>query len=165
MQNHNTEEKGRRRTSNMLILFHVVFLCMAVVIIGKIVYLQFIWEPDPRYVKYFQPKKDKNEIDPQRGSIIDYKGKLLAMSTPMYNVHMDCYVLKETHDKDEKEGAKKEEEWVNKAMELSKRLPEVLEEEGKNAAYYSELILSGRRNKRRYHCKPKSNEFYGNYSW
>ena len=125
MQNHNTEEKGRRRTSNMLILFHVVFLCMAVAIIGKIVYLQFIWEPDPRYVKYFQPKKDKNEIDPQRGSIIDYKGKLLAMSTPMYNVHMDCYVLKEEYAsmKDKEKGAKKEQEWISKAQQLADKLP------------------------------------------
>ena len=152
MQNHNTEEKGRRRTSNMLILFHVVFLCMAVAIIGKIVYLQFIWEPDPRYVKYFQPKKDKNEIDPQRGSIIDYKGKLLAMSTPMYNVHMDCYVLKEEYAsmKDKEKGAKKEQEWIGKAQQLADKLPEVLKEDGRNAAYYRDLILTGRRNKRRY---------------
>ena len=152
MQNHNTEEKGRRRTSNMLILFHVVVLCMAVAIIGKIVYLQFIWEPDPRYVKYFQPKKDKNEIDPQRGSIIDYKGKLLAMSTPMYNVHMDCYVLKEEYAsmKDKEKGAKKEQEWISKAQQLADKLPEVLKEDGRNAAYYRDLILTGRRNKRRY---------------
>lgn len=152
MQNHNTEEKGRRRTSNMLILFHVVFLCMAVAIIGKIIYLQFIWEPDPRYVKYFQPKKDKNEIDPQRGSIIDYKGKLLAMSTPMYNVHMDCYVMKEEYAsmKDKEKGAKKEQEWISKAQQLADKLPEVLKEDGRNAAYYRDLILTGRRNKRRY---------------
>ncbi len=152
MQQQNIEEKGRRRTSNMLILFHVVFLCMAVAIIGKIVYLQFVWEPDPRYVKYFQPKKDKNEIDPQRGSIIDCKGKLLAMSTPMYNVHMDCFVLKEEFAlmEDKEEGAAKEEEWISKAKQLAERLPEVLQEEGKNAAYYRDLILTGRRNKRRY---------------
>jgi len=152
MQNHNTEEKGRRRTSNMLILFHVVFLCMAVAIIGKIAYLQFIWEPDPRYVKYFQPQKDKNEIDPQRGSIIDYKGKLLAMSTPMYNVYMDCYIMKEEYAlmKDKEKGAKKEQEWISKAEQLADKLPEVLKEDGRNAAYYRDLILTGRRNKRRY---------------
>ena len=144
------EEKERRRPSNVLILFHVIFLIAALLIVGKTIYLQYIWEPDHKYAGFFKPKKDKNEIAPERGAILDHNGKLLAISTPMYNIYMDCYVLKETHDKDEKEGAKKEEEWVNKAMELSKRLPEVLEEEGKNAAYYSELILSGRRNKRRY---------------
>ena len=103
-------------------------------------------------MKYFQPKKDKNEIDPQRGSIIDYKGKLLAMSTPMYNVHMDCYVLKEEYAsmKDKEKGAKKEQEWISKAQQLADKLPEVLKEDGRNAAYYRDLILTGRRNKRRY---------------
>jgi len=146
----NIKEKERRRPSNVLILFHVVFLIAAVLIIGKIIYLQFIWEPDPKYVSYFQPKKGKNEIEPQRGSIIDHNGKLLAMSTPMYNVYMDCYVLKEEHSRDKKNGKKREQEWIRKAEELAARLPEVLPEEGKNADYYSDLITTGRRNKRRY---------------
>lgn len=152
MQNQNMEEKGRRRTSNMLILFHVVFLCMAVAIIGKIAYLQFIWEPDPRYVKYFQPKKNKNEIEPQRGAIIDHNGKLLAMSTPMYKVFMDCYVLKEEYDlmTDREAADTLEDAWIRKAEQLAGKLPEVLKEEGKNAGYYRDLILTGRRNKRRY---------------
>ena len=144
------EEKERRRPSNVLILFHVMFLIAAFLIVGKIIYLQYIWEPDPKYVSFFKPKKDKNEIAPERGAILDHNGKLLTLSTPMYNIYMDCYVLKEAHDKDEKEGKQKEAEWVRKAEELAKRLPEALKEEGKNAAYYSELILSGRRNKRRY---------------
>ena len=138
----NIKEKERRRPSNVLILFHVVFLIAAVLIIGKIIYLQFIWEPDPKYVSYFQPKKGKNEIEPQRGSIIDHNGKLLAMSTPMYNVYMDCYVLKEEHSRDKKNGKKREQEWIRKAEELAARLPEVLPEEGKNADYYSDLITT-----------------------
>ena len=144
------DEMERRRPSNVLILFHVMFLVAALLIVGKTIYLQYIWEPDPKYASLFKPKKDKNEIAPERGAILDHNGKLLALSTPMYNIYMDCYVLKEAHDKDEKEGAQREKEWVDKAKELSKKLPEVLKEEGKNAAYYSELILSGRRNKRRY---------------
>ena len=143
------EERDRRRPSNVLILFHVVFLIAAILIIGKIIYLQFIWEPDPRYVSYFKPKKDRSEIEPQRGSIIDHKGNLLAMSTPMYNVYMDCYVMKEEYAKD-KNGAEKEAEWIQKAQQLAKELPAVLKEDGKSASYYSDLILTGRRNKRRY---------------
>ena len=143
------EERDRRRPSNVLILFHVVFLIAAILIIGKIIYLQFIWEPDPKYVSYFQPKRDKNEIEPQRGSILDHNGKLLAMSTPMYNVYMDCYVMKEEYAKD-KNGAEKEAEWIQKAQQLAKELPAVLKEDGRSASYYSDLILTGRRNKRRY---------------
>ena len=152
MEGFNRDDQERRRPSNKLFLIHGIFLCLAIFIIYRIVYLQFIWEPDPRYVTYFQPKKDKNEIDPQRGAIIDHNGRLLAMSTPMYNVYMDCYIMKEEYAlmKDKEEGATKEQEWIQKAQELARRLPEVLEEDGRNAAYYSDLILSGRRNKRRY---------------
>ena len=152
MQKRSTIDKERRRPSNILVLFHVVFLCMSVAIIGKIAYLQFVWDPDPKYVKYFQPKKGKNEIEPQRGSIIDHNGKLLAMSTPMYNIYMDCYVMKEEYAlmKDKEKGAAKEKEWIQKAQQLAKELPGALPEDGKNSAYYSDLILTGRRNKSRY---------------
>ena len=93
MEDYNKNDQDRRRPSNRLFLIHGIFLCLAAFIVYKIVYLQFIWEPDPKYVAYFQPKKDKNEIDPQRGSIIDHNGRLLAMSTPMYNIFMDCCIL------------------------------------------------------------------------
>ena len=146
------KDREKRRASNVLTAFHILFLTAALAIIVKIVILQFFWEPDQRYIHHFHPKKQKEELDPQRGSIIDHNGKLLAMSTPMYNVYMDCYVLKEEFEtmKDREEGKKKEDQWVAKAEQLAKELPLVLKEEGKNAAYYSDLILTGRRNKKRY---------------
>lgn len=146
----NNKEMQKRRASIVLTAFHILFLTAAIAIIVKIVILQYFWEPDPKYVSYFQPKKTKQELDPERGAIIDHNGKLLAMSTPMYNVYMDCYILKEEHDRDKEKGAEKEEKWVKKAQELAQRLPEVLKEEGKTASYYNDLIFTGRRNKRRY---------------
>lgn len=145
----NNQERQKRRASNVLTAFHILFLAAAIAIIVKIVILQYFWEPDPKYVSYFQPKKARQELAPERGAIIDHNGKLLAMSTPMYNVYMDCYILKDEHNRD-KDGARKEEEWVKKAQELAKRLPDVLKEDGKNASYYNDLIFTGRRNKRRY---------------
>ena len=146
----NNKERQKRRASIVLTAFHILFLTAAIAIIVKIVILQYFWEPDPKYVSYFQPKKSKQELDPERGAIIDHNGKLLAMSTPMYNVYMDCYILKEEHDRDKEKGAEKEEKWVKKAQELAQRLPEVLKDEGKTASYYNDLIFTGRRNKRRY---------------
>ena len=146
----NDKERQKRRASNVLTAFHILFLSAAIAIIIKIIAIQYFWEPDPDYVTYFQPKKSKQKLEPERGAIIDHNGKLLAMSTPMYNIYMDCYVLKDEHDRDKENGAEKEAEWVRKAKALSKRLPEVLEEEGKNASYYENLIFNGRRNKRRY---------------
>lgn len=143
------DEKERRRASNVLILFHVIFLIMALLIVGKTIRLQYSWEPDAEYEKFFKPKKDKDEIEAQRGAIIDHNGKLLAISTPMYDIYMDCYVLKELHDTDKEKGKELEDAWMAKAMDLAKALPKVLDD-GKNAAYYSDLITTGRRNKKRY---------------
>ena len=146
----NKEDKEIRRASNVLSAFHVVFLIIAIAAVTKIVITQYFWEPDPEYLHYFQPRKKKMDIDPDRGAIIDHNGNLLAMSTPMYNIYMDCYVLKEAHDADTRNGAKNEEEWVGKAKKLAAMLPQVLKEEGKDEAYYNTLIYNGRRNKRRY---------------
>ncbi len=146
----NKEDKEIRRASNVLSAFHVVFLIIAIAAVTKIVITQYFWEPDPEYLHYFQPRKKKMDIDPDRGAIIDHNGNLLAMSTPMYNIYMDCYVLKEAHDADTRNGAKNEEEWVGKAKKLAAMLPQVLKEEGKDEAYYNTLIFNGRRNKRRY---------------
>ncbi|MBE6235930.1 MAG: PASTA domain-containing protein [Bacteroidales bacterium] len=145
-----TQDSERRRASNFLTFFHALFLVASVLIVIEIVKIQYFWEPDPRYVEYFQPKKDKKEIEPLRGSIIDHNGKLLALSTPMYQVHMDCYVLKEAHDGDKEKGEEKEEYWIAQAEELAKALPSVLCEEGKDEAYYKDLIFTGRRLKKRY---------------
>ena len=146
----NKGDKEIRRASNVLSAFHVVFLIIAIAAVTKIVITQYFWEPDPEYLHYFQPRKKKMDIDPDRGAIIDHNGNLLAMSTPMYNIYMDCYVLKEAHDADTRNGAKNEEEWVGKAKKLAAMLPQVLKEEGKDEAYYNTLIFNGRRNKRRY---------------
>lgn len=146
----NKEDKEIRRASNVLSAFHVVFLIIAIAAVTKIVITQYFWEPDPEYLHYFQPRKKKMDIDPDRGAIIDHNGNLLAMSTPMYNIYMDCYVLKEAHDADTRNGAKNEEEWVGKAKKLATMLPQVLKEEGKDESYYNTLIFNGRRNKRRY---------------
>lgn len=145
-----TNDSERRRASNFLTVFHAIFLVAAVLIVIEIVKIQYFWEPDSRYVEYFQPKKNKKEIEPLRGSIIDHNGKLLALSTPMYQVHMDCYVLKDEHNRDKEKGEEKEKYWIAQAEELAKELPRVLCEDGKDAAYYRDLIFTGRRLKKRY---------------
>ncbi len=146
----NRPDREKRRASNVLTAFNILFLIAAIAIVVKIVVLQYFWEPDPEFVRYFQPAKAKQVLEPKRGSIIDHNGKLLAMSTPMYNIYMDCYVMKEVHDNDRKEGRDREAKWCQKAEALAKELPSVLKEEGKSAEYYSSLIFNGRRNHRRY---------------
>lgn len=130
--------------------FYIIFLLISLVVIGRIVYIQYIWKPNPEFVEHFQPSKHKARIEPERGSIIEHNGRLLAISTPLYNIYMDCYVQKEANEKNEKTGKKDEEEWLRKARLLSGELARVLAKEGKDSIYYWNRIRDGRANKRKY---------------
>ena len=130
--------------------FYLIFLLISLVVIGRIVYIQYIWKPNPEFVEHFQPSKQKAKIEPERGAILDHNGKLLAISTPLYNIYMDCYVQKEANEKNQKTGRKDEEEWLKKARLLSGGLSRVLVKEGKDSTYYWNRIRDGRANKRRY---------------
>ena len=144
------EERERRRPSRVLMYFYLFFLAVSLVIIGRIAYIQFIWKPDPKFIKHFQPSYQITRIEPERGSIIDHNGRLLAISTPLYNIYMDCYVQKEANEKNEKTGKEDEQKWMGKARQLSEGLARVLDKEGKDAAYYWDKIRTGRAAKKRY---------------
>ena len=131
-------------------LFHILFLLLAFIVVGRIIYIQWIWEPNPKFVNNFRPSKHKEVLEPRRGSILDHNGRLLAISTPLYDIYMDCYVQKEANAKNKTKGVENEKKWMEKAELLSKGLAEVLEEDGKDASYYMNRIKEGRANKRRY---------------
>lgn len=143
-------DRENKRASDVLTFFHAVFLALAIASVVMIAITQFIWKPDPKYLSYFHPFKKKMDINPDRGSILDHNGKLLAMSIPTYDIYMDCYVMKEDHDKDKETGKDREDKWVEKAYELARRLPQVLQEEGRDEEYYRNLIIDGRAKKRKY---------------
>ena len=75
------EERERRRPSRVLMYFYLFFLVVSIIVIGRIGYIQFIWKPDPKFIKHFQPSYQITRIEPERGSIIDHNGRLLAIST------------------------------------------------------------------------------------
>ena len=132
------------KTSRILWFLYCFFLFLSLVIVVRIIQLQFFWEPSETTLEYFQPKKVKHEVQPERGAIMDCNGKLLAFSTPMYNINMDCTILKDEHEKDAKEGQEKEREWRRKAKAMSEGIAEVLKEEGKDGGYYYNLIKTNR---------------------
>ncbi len=150
-------DKEKRRASNVLTAFNIVFLIAALAIVVKIAVLQFAWEPDPEFVNLFRPKRTKVEIEPERGAIIDHNGKLLAMSTPVYDVRMDCCVMKDEYKakKDCNENDRKrldslERTWCKKATQLAAALPGVLKDSKMTAADYERMIMEGRRKGARY---------------
>ena len=130
--------------------FYMIFLAISLLVIGKILYIQYIWEPNPKFVKDFKPAKQKEIIEPERGTIVDHNGKLLAISTPLYNIYMDCYVLKEHNDNNGEKGKEAEDKWLENARLLSGGLARVLQEPGKDSLYYWTLIRTKRAEKKRY---------------
>ena len=130
--------------------FYLFFLFLSVVVTVKIYRIQNSWEPNEKFVKEFLPSKHLEQIRPREGSIMDHNGRILAISTPLYDIYMDCYVQKEHYDKDEKNGRKENGEWLAKADALSARLAEMFPKKGKDSTYYSNLIRSSRAAGKRY---------------
>ena len=132
--------------SILLWYIYLVFLLLSVVIIGKMIKIQFAWEPDSDLVRYFQPKHEQVIQKPERGAILDCNGKLLAISTPMYNINMDCTVRKDEFAmaKTARKQDSLENDWKRKAKLLSKELPKVLAKDGKDADHYYDLIVRHR---------------------
>lgn len=140
------ENADRHRISRILWFLYCFFLIASIVLIVRIVDIQYFWKPDPQTVAYFQPRKYENKTQPERGAIMDMNGKLLAISTPMYNINMDCAILKEEFraGKTANETDSLEREWRSKARMLCNELPKVLAEDGKDAEYYYNLIMRNR---------------------
>lgn len=140
------QKKKTDRVSLILWILYCFFLGLSALLIVKIFVLQFSWEPDQELVRYFQPKRYQQIEKPERGAIMDCNGKLLAISTPMYNINMDCTVRKEEFAmaKTARKRDSLEKDWKTKAWRLSRELPKVLKNESKTADEYYNLIISNR---------------------
>ena len=145
----NTTKKERDRIGLILYCFYAVVLFVGVAIIGKMVYIQWIWEPDKDVARFFLPPSTRSVIEPERGAIIGCDGKILALSTPMYQLYMDCTVLKNEFktEKDKHKGDSLERNWMEKARKFSAGLAA---ETGINADDYFRMIANGRKEGNRY---------------
>ena len=150
-QKKENEKNGRNdRAAKSLLGIYLLCLVFSIVMIGRLFYLQFIFTPDPLLEKYLTPKSRKEILEPVRGSILSHDGRLLASSAPMYQIYMDCTVMKESYatDKNKERGIRHEQEWLDKARKLSSELSKVFGD--KSEAEYYKTIVSGRRNGRKY---------------
>ena len=57
MGRRNDIQQDNLRTSKFLWYIYCAFLIAAFILIGRIIYLQFIWEPEQTVVSDFTPKK------------------------------------------------------------------------------------------------------------
>ena len=141
-------EKEKDTISMLLYALYGIFLVLSILIIVKIVHIQLHYSVDPRVVSLFRPSNVKVVDEPARGAIISSDGRLLAISTPLYQVHMDCSVRKDAFARDARNGAERESEWQAKARGLAEGLALIYPE--RNADGWARYILNARRDNKRY---------------
>lgn len=134
--------KKRDRIGVILYVFYVVLLAASILLIGKIACIQMFFNPDKKITEALTPKSQLSVVEPARGNIIDAKGRLLAISCPIYQIYMDCTVLKDTNTEEQ------ENNWLAKAKELSVELARVFPE--KTADQYYSMIRDGRKAGKKY---------------
>ena len=76
-------------------LVYALFMLIAIIAVGRIVYLQF-FDKGIKTTIYTPQVFREDTISPIRGSIIARDGRYLAFSTPEYFIRMDCTVSKDT---------------------------------------------------------------------
>lgn len=83
-----------------MMLFTFASILLSLGIIGRILYIQYVWEPDARAMTMndFKLQDEKHIIKPQRGNILDCNGRLLAITIPRYRVDLDCAVRKQYYE-------------------------------------------------------------------
>lgn len=150
MDDNGNMEKKNDGIGMVLFGLYIFFLLAAVVIVGRIIYIQLFYKPESVYVEKFTPASRKEVIEPERGAILAFDGKVLAASTPKYQIAMDCTVRKEEFGdlEDKDKGKKKEKEWMDKARKLADGLSGIYGD--KTPEQYYRLIAEGRRNGRKY---------------
>lgn len=142
----NKAKKKRDRIGVILYCFYAIVLVAGFFIIGKMVCIQLFWKPDKDVARFFLPPSTKSVIEPDRGAIIGSDGKLLAMSTPMYQLYMDCTVLKSVF-RGKSNPDSLERDWLSKAKAFSDGLAK---EVGGSAGDYYRMIVTGRKDGNRY---------------
>lgn len=138
------------RISMILLFIYIVVLLIGALIVVKLIYIQKSWEPDKSIAKYFLPPAEKYTIAPDRRAIIGCGGEILAMSTPMYELRMDCTVRKEYFQKKMRKnptGDNLEQQWQDKAKAFSEGFAKVM---NMDASAIFKSIMDGRRKGNKY---------------
>ena len=139
---------GKDRVGFILDTTYALVILLSALIFFKIIYIQLTYKVDPRVESLFRPTATKQIERPKRGAILASDGKILAISTPVYQIYMDCAVQYDIYRQDGEKGGLKEQQWREDAKELSKGLASIFQD--KTADQYYQFILSKREAGRHY---------------
>lgn len=136
------EKVTKDRIGVWLYLSYIAMLIASIFVIVKIVSIMFNLGLDPRTVAVLTPKSTLRIEQAQRGNIYDCNGRLLAITYPRYQIHIDCTVQKG------KNSESQEQKWHEAAKEFAKGIVKYFPE--KTADEYYKMIADGRKNGRTY---------------
>ena len=139
---------GKDRVGFILDLFYALIFFLSIAIFVKIIYIQATYRVDPKVSYLFRPANTKRAELPKRGAILTHDGRILAISTPLYQVYMDCTVKKDYFRQDKEHGVQLEKDWQEQARGLAQGLSRIYGD--KTANEYYDLILTSRKNNKRY---------------
>ena len=157
--------ENRDRIHMVMVGLTTLFIILSVGILVCIGHIQATYSVDRKVINLFRPRPDKYVEEPKRGRILAEDGRPLAITSPLYDIYMDCTVRKsEFEEIDRKEqrrlerlrnegkevpapqyrGAAAEQAWQAKADSLSRELARIFP--AKSAAQYFGDIMTGREN-------------------
>ena len=157
--------ENRDRIHMVMVGLTTLFILLSAGILVCIGHIQATYSVDPKVINLFRPRPDKNVEEPKRGRILAEDGRPLAITSPLYDIYMDCTVRKsEFEEMDRKEarrikkltddgkeapapihpGTTAETLWKSKADSLSRELARLFP--AKTAAQYYNEIIAGREN-------------------
>ena len=131
---------GHDRIHVVMFYLSLGSLFLGLLILVWIVKIQATYKVPAEVIGLFRPKVEKHVDAPVRGRILATDGRPLAISAPLYDIYMDCTVLKEKYREEGKDSL--ERAWRAKVRELSVCLSEEFRD--KSAEAYARDILEGR---------------------
>ena len=151
--------KKRDRIGIVLYVAYLLLLCASVLLIVKIAVIQLTFKPDSRIESALSNRLKTVSVAPVPGNILDCKGRLIVTSRAMYEVTMDCTVLKSDiqkrrsdrldraktqaqRDSANAKAAREEKAWRDKAKAMCDSLPLIFPEH--DADYWYNAIISAR---------------------
>ena len=141
-QKQSTSTKKRDRIGVILYYIYVAVLVVGALVTIRIACIQWFWKPEKDIERFFLPPSVRRVIEPDRGTIFGCDGKILAMSTPVYQLFMDCTVLKSGFRRDKEHADSLERDWLSKAKAFTEGLSA---ETGINSAECYRKIVAGRK--------------------
>ncbi|MBR4774757.1 MAG: penicillin-binding protein 2 [Bacteroidales bacterium] len=137
---------GRDRIHVVMFFLSLAFMVLGVFILVWIVKIQTSYTVPEEVIDLFRPKTDSVIYKAVRGRILATDGRPLALSVPLYDLHMDCTVLKKKYKDENKDSL--EQVWQDKARKLAVCLSEEFRD--KSAEGWADIILNGRDNDKKY---------------